>query len=119
MPPRKAAPKADYTKQADTQHVIADAGAAAADLDLLAIIGKPQFAPQRLILINTNAAATAAIVLTPEKGADITVTVPFSGTVTLDVPIKKIEDTGTGAVQVICLWWDGAGTMSWNFEDPA
>ncbi len=112
---RKAAPKADYTQQADTLHVIPDASAPSADTDLLAIAGKPRFAPQRLRLVNATAAGVA-LTLGPEKGVDFTVTVPAQDSLDIDTPIKRIEDTAAGALQVICHWWDPYGSLDWNLE---
>ena len=96
----KPAPRVDLCKGSDTIHVIPDASSSSADTDLREVSGKPKWAPQKLTLI--AGAAAAAIILTPEKGAAITITVPIGGVVVIQHPINKIVDSGTGAVQVIC-----------------
>ncbi len=115
---RKAAPKADFNQQADTMHIVADAAAPSADTDLLRIPGKPKFAPQRTILYNQHATNAATVILTPEKGTDLTFIVNAGHQVYVDTPIKKIEDTGTTGGTCFCMffWWDPYGCLDWNPE---
>lgn len=114
---RKQAPRAEYNRQADTMHYIADAAAASADTNLLRLPGKPRFAPQMLTLTNRHATNDGAIVLTPEKGVNLTINVRPGDVINIVTPIKAIVDTGTtgGTIDVFCFWWD-AGTLNWNLE---
>lgn len=116
---RRAAPQARYNTQADTVHVVLSTTVTAADVNLLRIAGKPKFAPQRITIVNTIALATgttAVLVITPEKGANLTVSVPAGCAVAIDHPVKALVDTGSsGTFEVHCYWWD-ASTLDWNAE---
>lgn len=112
---RKASPKANYTQSADASHVIPDVSALSADPDLLAIDGKPKFAPQRALLINNTAAALAVAVF-PVKGTVQTISVPANAVISYDHPIVSLDESVSGAVQVILFWWDTYGSLDWNLE---
>jgi hypothetical protein len=118
MATRKTTPKANYHQQADTAHVIADIAAAAADTDLLAVAGKPKFAPQMVELTNNHADTAGTVVLTPEKGVDLTFTVKAGETKRIPLAIKKVEDSGTagGTIELTAYWWDPYGSLDWNSE---
>jgi hypothetical protein len=105
---RKAAPKADYTQQADTQHVITIAGAT----DLLAIVGKPNFAPQRMVFLLS---AGGSVTLTPEKGVDFTLTVLPNFPTVHDAAVKAIV-SATASMVAHIYWWDPHGSLNWNAE---
>jgi hypothetical protein len=114
---RRAAPQAKFATQADTMHVVQGADVQTADVDLLAIAGKPKFAPQRIVLVNTSLAAAevpAVLVFTPAKGTNLTVTAQQGMSITIDHPVNALVDSGSsGTFEVHCYWWD-AGTLDWN-----
>lgn len=116
---RRAPPQAKFTTHADTGHIVRNVASLSADTDLLRIDGKPKFAPQRIVVVNLSTAAApadAVLVFTPEKGADITLTVPQGMSVTWDHPVKTLVDSGSsGTFDVHCYWWD-ASTLDWNNE---
>lgn len=116
---RRAAPQARYDTQADTMHVVSGVAALSADTNLLRVAGKPKFAPQRIVIVNTALAvadAAAVCVFTPAKGVNLTVTVPPLGSVTVDHPVNALVDSGSlGTFDVHCYWWD-ASTLDWNPE---
>lgn len=104
---RKAAPKAAYTQQADTAHA-----AAFGAIDFLAVAGKPNFACQKLVLIGV---AAGNVVVTPEKGVDLTINLAIGQRESLETPIKAIVSaTATG--NFIAYWWDTHGSLNWNNE---
>lgn len=114
---RRAPPLADYTRQADTMHIVVDGADTSGDVDLLRIAGKPKFAPQKLVLFNRSVDTDSTIVVTPDKGVDLTVVVPFGKTLEIPHPIKTIVDSGSsgGTTDIYCYWWD-ASTLDWNPE---
>ncbi len=106
---RKTAPKADYTQQADTQHVLADSNVAT---NLLAVAGKPKFAPQLIVFVST---AGGTVTLTPEKGANFTLTVPAATPLPHTAAVKATV-SATGTVVAHIYWWDPYGSLDWNLE---
>lgn len=112
---RRAAPQARLNTQADTMHIVSSVGA---DIDLLDIAGKPKFAPQRVEIYNLDTVANTVVVFTPDKGVDLTATVPPqpSQPVVIRHPVKTLKTSGTSGTFIIyCYWWD-AGTLDWNPE---
>lgn len=96
--------------------VVPDASAIAADLDLAQQSDKPAWAPQKTQLLS---ATTLSVVLVEEgsataAGASFTIIVPAACPVIITRPIRKITKAGSGAVQVICEWFDPQGTNYWN-----
>lgn len=108
MAVRKASPKGDFMQRADTQ-----ATAALGAVDLLAVAGKPQFAPQRLELRAT--ATPGAVVLRPEKGVDYTINLLANERVAVLSATKAIvSSVATG--DFVAYWYDAAGQLHWNNE---
>jgi hypothetical protein len=108
-----AAPKPNLTRPSDAMHRVASVTGMSADLDLTAISGLPRHAAQLLTLI--GGAATADVVMTPEKssgGANITISVPANTVVLVQHPIKALIKSGSGAVQVVAEWWNPGN--DWN-----
>lgn len=85
-------------------------------IDLRAQVGYPPYAPQRLLLQNTNNAAAAAATLTDSSGNSFLVDVPFSNSVQVDGSILSIVSPGTtdaATFSIVALWWvDGSHPLN-------
>lgn len=113
-----AAPRTDTTISADSELYTADVTALAGDLDLTAVAGKPNHAPQLTLLIN-NTAASITVLVTAEKNTNIrSVRIPANSTITVPVPIALVTKAGSGAAAVWCFWRAGSG-VQFNRGTPA
>lgn len=85
-------------------------------IDLRAQVGYPPYAPQRLLLNNTNNAAAGAATLTDSAGNSFVVDVPFSATVVVDCAVLSIVSPGTtdaATFNIVALWWnDGSHPLN-------
>lgn len=111
------APRNSQDRPSDAWYVIEDVAALSADPDLTAISKKPNFAPQRLTISNDTAASIDVVLVGEDQSATsadtYTISVPPNGTIVLCRPIKSIDESASGAVQVICEWW-GGDSLEWN-----
>lgn len=106
----KPAPRADVWKKSDAMQVYTDVSALSADPDLTALSGKPKWAPQKTTIW---AAAALTIVLVDEDNVTHSIlvsTVP----IVITRPIKTIDESASGAVNVIFEWFDPQGSTDWN-----
>ncbi len=96
--------------------VIADVSALSADPDLAQQSEYPAWSPQR-IQLSTGEATAQAFVCEDEDGVAHTISVlpgiPFS----LNRPIRTIDESASGKVQVIAEWFDPHGATQWNTDD--
>lgn len=98
----QAAPKVSTDRAADASASFA-AGQAA--VDLTARSGKPPFAPQRLVLSNTTAAAiVAGLTLVDDENTSLSPNVPANAVLVVDVPIKTL--TTPAGITTLALWWE-------------
>lgn len=102
-----AAPRIDTHIGPDCEHYIANANAA--DVNLQAISGRPNHAPQFLIFINATVAALA-VAITPEKGVERILTIPPNFALEYHMPVASIRAAGSGVnLQVVAFYWAKAG----------
>lgn len=99
-------------------HVIADASAG--NVDLTAISGQPNFAPNKVLLSNDTAAALS-VVLTPAAAhpdqpavSNKTVSVPAQSTIKVPHPISAVVASGSGAVQLTLFWYGNPASVRYN-----
>lgn len=114
---RRAPPAIDQTRHADTMHIVADVADTVADIDLLAIPGKPKHPPQLTVFYNRSVDTDATIVITPEKGVNLTLVVPFGRQLEVYHPIRTVLESGSsgGLCDAYFYWWD-ASSLDWNNE---
>ena len=105
-------PKCDTGEASCAMLVIASVAALSADPDLAQQLGRPAWCPQKLTLL--GGASALAVVLVDEAGFTHTITVPIEGCVPITRPIRTIDESASGAVQVICEWFDPVGSTDWN-----
>lgn len=110
----KPAPKNDMGRTSDMWAVIPSIAALSADPDLDGGSGYPNFAPQRIILVDIAQAGGLDVVMTDEDGVQFTVRVPADSPLVIDRPIKIIDESASGAVQAIMFWWTGFGGFDLN-----
>lgn len=104
---KKSAPRISIDKASDHWGVIPDVSALSADPNLAEFAGKPPFCPQMLTL---SSSAGGDIVMADENGESFTVSVPAGGVIVVTRPIKTIDESASGAVQVVMEWWAGSST---------
>jgi hypothetical protein len=77
-------------------------------IDLRAQVGYPPYAPQRLILINSDPTAAASAVLKDAAGNSFTVPVPAATAIPVDSVVLTIEATTTdlSTFNIVAQWWD-------------
>lgn len=108
------APRCDTGDKSDAMYVVTDvAGTLSANLDLTAISGKPQWAPQKATIWNDTAAPVAFVAI-DESGTTHTVSVPINAPIVLTRPFRTLVDSGAGDCNVIFEWFDPCGSNAWN-----
>ena len=92
--------------------IIASVSALSADPDLAQQEGYPAWSPQRLQFTST---AGGDVVFTDEDGIVHTLHVDaLTGPIVINRPIRSIDESASGAVQVIAEWFDPNGETQWN-----
>lgn len=107
-------PKVDLSRPSDAIYRVASIAGITPDTeDLRAVAGKPRCCPQKVQL--SGATALAAVLVT-EDGESITITTPANNVpIVITRPIKTLVKSGSGAVQVVCEWWQSnASSDYWN-----
>jgi hypothetical protein len=105
------APRCDTSEPSVAMLVIASVSALSADPDLAQQDGYPAWCPQKLTLTCT---AGGDIVVVDEDGTSHTIHVDVGVPVTITRPIRTIDESASGAVQVIAEWFDPTGSTAWN-----
>ena len=105
------APRCDTAEPSVAMLVIPDVAALSADPDLAQQDTYPAWCPQKLTL---TAATALTIVVIDEDDVTHSIIVPAASPLVITRPIRTIDESASGAVQVIAEWFDPTGNNAWN-----
>jgi hypothetical protein len=92
-------------------HSVVFAAGFANNTDLLAVSGKPVFAPQLVDFHNAGTAAENAV-CTDQAGNTHTISVAPGQTYPFEIPVATLKTSGAD-ISAVCFWWH-SGMMPFN-----